>query len=941
MQQKSLKLLNIYKIFIQGGKTMRNKVILFVTVFMVLVLVIGAKASERPVTVSPGSEIGITLIDQLCPTFSWASVPWAKIYRVDVFVLEQPYEEVLYYEDFMSLSDPFITKEILGSALSWTPSLGEALRNGGEYVWFVRAVDVSGTGIWSTGKKFRVEAAAGLSGIPENLKEKLKESGLREGIFKNVNSKKQQGDITGGEDLADGNYSQNISVVQGYEGTENTFYGQGAGASHISSFENTFIGNDAGKKITSGYRNTFIGYMAGWGNITGKENTNIGYEAGCQNESNNNIFIGTSSGYLNLTGNNNTIIGDYAGFESNYGSGNVFLGHKTGYYETDSNKLYIDNSDTSSPLIYGEFDNNLVKINGNFRITGYLSLDNGSTQIDSTELNLLNEKTGVTEGSANNNKLVTQGYVDDHSGGGLTGDYMTDHYICKWDDGNTRLVDSLISENGGNVTINGSLSLNNFNLSLDNGSHWINSPELNILDGKSLASGSTNNNILVTKGYVDDNDDVGSILFGSENDGNENVYYGVETGSGLNTEGYYNSFFGYSSGHGTTTGDYNSFFGHESGYSNTTGSFNTAIGQYAGYNNVSGNYNVFLGYRAGSNETGSNKLYIDSSDTLSPLIYGEFDNNLVEINGSLGINGNLWVNYNNFSLDNGVTCIDSTELNILEGKTLATGSTNNNVLVTQGYVDENDDVGGGLTGVFMTDHYICKWDDTGTRLVDSIISESPGVINIDGKLGIGTTTPLCALELETTGQNAVIMFDRTDGATGKLTARVNEMYIGTSSYHDVMIVANNKRIATFEPDGHVGIGLENPSHLLHISGGAYCDGGAWVTGSSREYKENIVTLTASEAMAALKDLNPVKYNYKINKEEEYIGFIAEDVPDIVATMDRKGINTMDVVAILTKVVKKQQESIQQQQKQVREHQKTISALTQEITELKRVLIQKK
>jgi len=48
----------------------------------------------------------------------------------------------------------------------------------------------------------------------------------------------------------------------------------------------------------------------------------------------------------------------------------VFIGHEAGYDETGSNKLYIDNSNTTTPLIYGEFDNDLVTVNGEIKITG-------------------------------------------------------------------------------------------------------------------------------------------------------------------------------------------------------------------------------------------------------------------------------------------------------------------------------------------------------------------------------------------------------------------------------------------------------------------------------------------------------------------------------------------------------------------------------------------
>jgi hypothetical protein len=140
---------------------------------------------------------------------------------------------------------------------------------------------------------------------------------------------------------------------------------------------------------------------------------------------------------------------------------------------------------------------------------------------------------------------------------------------------------------------------------------------------------------------------------------------------------------------------------------------------------------------------------------------------------------------------------------------------------------------------------------------------------------------------------------------------------------------------TVEPGGDVGIGLTDPGYKLHITGGAYCDGGAWVPGSSREYKENIKNLTTDEAMEAFNGLVPVKFNYKFNKEEDYMGFIAEDVPELVATKNRKGVAPMDVVAVLTKVVQEQQKIAREQQEAIREQQRIISDLQKRIAELEK------
>jgi len=65
----------------------------------------------------------------------------------------------------------------------------------------------------------------------------------------------------------------------------------------------------------------------------------------------------------------------------------------------------------------------------------------------------------------------------------------------------------------------------------------------------------------------------------------------------------------------------------------------------------------------------------------------------------------------------------------------------------------------------------------------------------------------------------------------------------------------------------------------------------------------------------------VRFRYKNNKEEEYLGFIAEDVPDLVASKDRKGMSPMDVVAVLTKVAQEQQKTISELQRRIAELEK--------------------
>ncbi len=96
-----------------------------------------------------------------------------------------------------------------------------------------------------------------------------------------------------------------------------------------------------------------------------------------------------------------------------------------------------------------------------------------------------------------------------------------------------------------------------------------------------------------------------------------------------------NSLFGLSAGYSVFYGDRNLMLGALAGYSND-GSGNIFLGYRSGYN-TTGSSNVFIGYQTGYNETGSNKLYIDNSSTSSPLIYGDFNSNVLAVNGLLGI----------------------------------------------------------------------------------------------------------------------------------------------------------------------------------------------------------------------------------------------------------------------------------------------------------------
>ena len=64
-----------------------------------------------------------------------------------------------------------------------------------------------------------------------------------------------------------------------------------------------------------------------------------------------------------------------------------------------------------------------------------------------------------------------------------------------------------------------------------------------------------------------------------------------------------------------------------------------------------------------------------------------------------------------------------------------------------------------------------------------------------------------------------------------------------------------------------------------------------------------------------------RFKYKAEPGVEHIGMIAEDVPDEMASADRKGIPTADAIAFLVAAVKAQQKQIEKLEKRLKEIEK--------------------
>jgi hypothetical protein len=342
------------------------------------------------------------------------------------------------------------------------------------------------------------------------------------------------------------------------------------------------------------------------------------------------------------------------------------------------------------------------------------------------------------------------------------------------------------------------------------------------------------------------------------------------------TEGASNTFYGSSAGHSITDGINNAFFGKNAGYDDATGNNNTFIGHLAGRYNTASN-NTFLGYLAGyATKTGEGNTFI----------------------GQAAGRTNTTGKENTFLGDSSGYSNSKGEFNAFFGA----GSGRDN---TQGKYNAFVGAGSG-----------CKNTEGN---YNTFVGSMAGFSN---KIGVENTFLGDYAGNLNTGSGNVFVGNLAGSAD---TTGSNRLYIDNDDDPSPLIYGefNNKKLnfnAKLRINPSTSDTITLPTHKLEVgvgpTGGAYCDGDVWTDGSSREYKENIEELTSEEAQRTFEQLEPVKFNYKQNKEEQYLGFIAEDVPDLVAMNDRKGLNPMDLVAMLTKVVQDQQKAILELQKKI-------------------------
>ena len=321
----------------------------------------------------------------------------------------------------------------------------------------------------------------------------------------------------------------------------------------------------------------------------------------------------------------------------------------------------------------------------------------------------------------------------------------------------------------------------------------------------------------------------------------------------------------------------NTFYGTEAGMGSAGNDTHrdTFVGAYAGKSNTSGFGSTFLGFAAGYNNTTGN--------------WNTFLGNQAGFYNTTG-------NYNAF-------------LGNQAGAFNTTGNNNTFLGSAAGY---RNTIGSS----------------------NAFLGNQAGISNTTG--ASNTSVGYEAGHDNTTGNGNVFLGHQAGyNETGS-----NKLYIANSITSTPLLHGQfgvGRIVAKLTVNGNLGVGVDIPTFPLQMASGAHVTtGGVWTNASSRAYKEQIVALNGDEAMAAVKALTPVTFRY-LTEQVQHVGFIAEDVPALVATPDRKSVSSMDVVAVLTRAVQEQQKLIEEQQKSHDARQHTVEALRKVVEEQQQVL----
>ena len=413
----------------------------------------------------------------------------------------------------------------------------------------------------------------------------------------------------------------------------------------------------------------------------------------------------------------------------------------------------------------------------------------------------------------------------------------------------------------------------------------------------------------------------GAVALYNNLDGMFNTAAGLKALYG-NVSGSYNAADGYQALYFNTSGNNNTATGYAALLSNATGSFNTAVGKSAGLLPTSGSYNIYLGAEVTGTANDTNTIRIGSPYTGST---GQYQTFIAGIHG-VSLAGTLPVV---IDADGRLgTSGGSSPLTVFDA------SNTHSDQLRVGYVNGTADYGIGRN---PTDGFL---NFTGTQPTYSgfrfSTPNAPAAVTIanNGVVSVLDSTNSQPFQLRLGFRSNIDYGIGRNPSDGFLNFTGTQPTFSGFRFN----TANAPSAVTITNSGNVGLGVSGPTRPLEAANGAFLSaGGVWTNASSRSLKDRVEPLSAAVALETVSGLEPVTFVYKASSADPHVGFIAEDVPALVATPDRRGLAAMDIVAVVTKAVQVQQQQLLVQEQQIRDQDAIIAELRARVSRLEALL----
>jgi trimeric autotransporter adhesin len=314
-------------------------------------------------TTSPNSQLDIRSSNQVTP----ANNDGILIPKVDAF----------------PATNPTALQQGMLVYLTTTTTFASVSRAPGFYYWDNPTTNWIGiqtnpTTNWNLLGNATTNPATNFVGTTDNQDLVFKRNGIRAGYIGDPYYDLVTFNYNNGNTVFGANSLLNPTInIASQTGVRNTAFGANVMPNLTTGQRNNGFGDLTLFSNTSGSENTAVGVGSLFSNTSGGSNVAVGRNALTTSNGSNNTALGFAALRQNSSGGNNTAVG-FEALRGILGSGNVGIGYQAGRLETGSNKLYIENTnaDANNALIYGEFDTNIARINGQLQIgnqttTGY------------------------------------------------------------------------------------------------------------------------------------------------------------------------------------------------------------------------------------------------------------------------------------------------------------------------------------------------------------------------------------------------------------------------------------------------------------------------------------------------------------------------------------------------------------------------------------------